>query len=264
MATCTPDKENLSLGSKPTADFTVTPLSGNANRVVINNTSSGEFMHSFDFGNGVKSSKNTDTVLYDAKGDYTVTLTAFGQGGYVTTTKKVSIANDYPGEEILKGGDMSSSSAQYWTRLTIGGGTQTTMAFVNDALKLSNTGDANGGIYQAVQVKAGKTYIFSATVKGDGATNTWVEVYFGTTAPAQGADYTDNNFIALNTWSGCGGSPFNGNLATIGCAGNGVGKSGRMTFSQSGTVYLVIKAGSCCGGNMGNGITIDDISLREK
>lgn len=263
MATCTPDKEGLSLGSKPTVDFTATPLSGNPNRIVITDNSKGAFMHSFNYGNGVTSTKSTDTVLYDSKGDYTVTLTAFGSGGYVKTSKTVSIAADYPGQEILQGGDMSSSSAQYWTLLNTGG-TQTSIQFTNGALQFSNTGDANGAIYQAVQVKAGKTYIFSANVKGDGATNTWLEVYFGTTVPKQGSDYTDNNFISMNTWSGCGGSPFNGNIATIGCGGSGVGKSGRMTFSQSGTVYLLFKGGSCCGGNMGNGITVDDVSLKEK
>src|SRR5581483_616111 len=52
MATCTPDKEGLSLGSKPTADFTATPLPGNPNRIVITDNSKGDFMHSFDYGNG--------------------------------------------------------------------------------------------------------------------------------------------------------------------------------------------------------------------
>jgi hypothetical protein len=98
-------------------------------------------------------------------------------------------------------------------------------------------------------------------VSGSGATDTWFEVYFGTTAPVANSDYTSGGIqIGLNTWNGCGNSAFNGNLATIGCSGSLVGKKGVVTFPQSGTIYLFIKTG---GANLGTGgISIDNIELR--
>ncbi|MCK7556617.1 hypothetical protein MKQ70_16960 [Chitinophaga sedimenti] len=145
--------------------------------------------------------------------------------------QKVTIAQDAPGVDILKGGDMETASAQFWTKLNTGG-TQTTIEFTGGALKFSNTGNTNGAIYQAVNVKAGREYTFSGTVKGGGATNTWFEVYIGKTVPVQGTDYSDNKFIALNTWSGCGGSAFDGDLAVIGCDGSGKGLGAKSNSRQ--------------------------------
>jgi hypothetical protein len=260
---CSRDDKDYTLGAKPAASFTATPLADFPNKVVVNNTTQGTFMYKWDFGNGQTSDKQTDTVLYDTKGEYTIKLDAFGHGGYGEATQTVTITNDYLGTDILKGGNMESDSQADWTVLNTGG-TQTNINFTNGELKFSDNADANGAIYQAVTVDKNKTYTFSADVHGDGATNTWFEVYFGTTVPTNGQDYTDNKYVALNTWAGCGGSSFNGNLALIGCDGNGSGKNGYIKFSQSGTVYLVIKAGSCCGGNMGNGIYLDNVMLREK
>jgi hypothetical protein len=259
---CTPDAKDVALPAKPAVSFTATPVAGNPNLVAIKSTSPNTFLWSWDLGNGTTSKKETDTVLFDTKGQYVIKLNAFGAGGYSTATQTITIANDYPGVEILKGGNMDAASQANWTILNTGG-TQTSITFTNGALKFSNTGNTNGAIYQALSVKAGKKYTFSADVAGGGATNTWFEVYVGKTVPTQGSDYSDNKFIALNTWSGCGGSAFSGNLALIGCDGSGAGKGGVMTFTQTGTVYLVIKGGSS-GGNMGTGITIDNISVKEK
>lgn len=261
---CTPDSKNFSLPATiPTVTFTATPLASNPNFIVIKNTTPAAFLLLWDLGNGTTSKKETDTVLYDVKGTYTLTLNAFNGGGKTTATETITIANDYLGVEKLQGGDMETASQSKWTVLNTGS-TQTGIAFTNGVLKFTNSGDANGAIYQAVNVIAGKKYTFAADVAGNGASNTWFEVYFGKKVPVQGSDYSDNQFIALNTWAGCGGSPFNGNLSSIGCGGAGVGKNGVMTFSTTGTVYLVLKVGSCCGGNLGTGITIDNISLKEK
>lgn len=260
---CTPDSKEVALPAKPVVSFTATPLASNPNIIVIQNTTANTFQLLWDLGNGMTSRKQADTVLYDTKGQYVIKLNAFNAGGYSTATQTVTIANDYPGVEVLQGGNMEGASQSNWTVLNTGG-TQTNIAFTNGVLKFSNTGGSNGAVYQAVNVKAGKTYTFSADVAGSGATNTWFEIYLGKTVPTQGTDYTDNKYISLNTWSGCGGSAFTGNLALIGCDGSGTGKLGKMTFSSTGTIYLVIKAGSS-GGTMGtSGITIDNVSLKEK
>src|SRR5690606_6749583 len=114
-------------------------------------------------------------------------------------------------------------------------------------------------------VLAGRNYKFSAKVSGSGATNSWMQVYFGTTAPVDGEDYGDGMYTGLNTWDGCGGSAFNGNLATLGCqgGGSGNGKAGAVTFAESGTIYLVFKVGSWDGNLGASGITLDDVKLQE-
>jgi PKD repeat protein len=261
---CTPDSKDFSLPATiPAVTFTATPLASNPNFIVVKNTTPGAFLLLWDYGNGSNSKKEADTVLYDAKGTYTLTLNAFNAGGKNSVSQTITIANDYYGVEKLQGGDMETASQSKWTLLNTGG-TQTGIAFTNGVLKFTNSGDANGGIYQAVNVIAGKKYTFAADIAGGGATNTWFEIYFGKTVPVQGTDYSDNQYIAMNTWAGCGVSPFSGNLATIGCGGTGAGKNGVMTFTTSGTIYLVMKVGSCCGGNLGTGMTIDNISLKEK
>lgn len=264
LSNCSPDSKTVDLPSKPQTAFTAVPLAGNPNMIILTSTTVNAFMYQWDLGNGNFSSKMVDTVLYDQKGQYVIKLNAFNTGGFTTATQTVTIANDYPGVELIKGGDMAAGSQQYWTMLNTGG-KQTTISFTGGVVNFSNSADANGAIYQAIPVKAGKTYTFSADVKGDAATNTWFEVYFGKTQPTQNADYSDNKFTSMNTWSGCGTSPFNGNLALIGCDGPGVGKAGKMTFATSGTIYLVIKAGSCCGGAMPvTGFSLDNVSVKEK
>lgn len=258
LAACKEDNLDIKLGAVPVPAFTVTPLTSNPNKIVVQSTTPGAFMWLWDFGNGSTARGETDTVLYTKKGDYDISLTAFGQGGSAAATQKVSIADDVKGLDLVKGGDMTDASD--WTVLNTGG-TQTTITFSDAGTVFTNADNSNGGIYQAIQVEAGAQYKFSANVAGSGATNTWFEVYFGTTAPAQGSDYSDNKFVSMNTWSGCGSGPFNGDIAAIGCDGSGTGANGMITFNDSGTVYLVIKAGSA-GGSLGaGGITLTNVSV---
>ncbi len=113
------------------------------------------------------------------------------------------------------------------------------------------------GVFQPVQVKANKNYKIDMKVAGSGASDTWLEVFVGTAVPSQGSDYSDGgNRLGLNTWSGCGNTPFNGLLSTIKCSGSG----NIVKFNTSGKVYIVIRSG---GGNLGTGgITISDIDFR--
>lgn len=251
-------ENDYSLGPLPVASFTATPLSSNPNKVVVTSTTKGAFEWLWNFGNNTSSRKETDTVIYDKKGTYQIMLYAFGQGGYDSAAQSITIASDIQGLNLVKGGDMSDPSA--WSVLNTGG-EQTTVTFTDSSAVFTTSGNSNGGIYQAIQVEAGAQYKFSANVQGSGATNTWFEVYFGTTVPADGSDYTDNKFVSLNTWAGCGTGPFNGDIADIGCSGSGTDAGGIITFSTSGTVYLVIKAGSAGGGFGSDGITLDNVSL---
>ncbi|QEM11628.1 DUF1735 domain-containing protein [Mucilaginibacter rubeus] len=113
------------------------------------------------------------------------------------------------------------------------------------------------GIVQPVQVRANKKYKIDMTVAGSGATDCWFEVYVGQGVPSEASDYADGGTrIALNTWNGCGKSPFNGLLSAISCAGSG----NVVSFPTSGTAYVLIRS---CGSSLGTtGIKITNVDFR--
>ncbi|WP_374164289.1 PKD domain-containing protein [Arcticibacter sp. MXS-1] len=260
FSACSPEEFKADNAPAPTASFTATPLAGQPNKIVLKSTTENAFLWNWDFGNGVKSRKEIDTVLFDQKGTYAVKLVINTKGGAATVTQNLQIENDYPGVNILPGGDAASASQQYWTVLNTGG-TQTNVSFANNSINFSNSGDSNGAIFQAVDVKAGKSYALSARVSGQGASNSWMEIDLHEKAPVQGTDYGSGKVVGINTWTGCGKTPFDGNIFDVGCDGP---KTKNIQFSQSGKVYLVIKAGSS-GGTLGaGGITVRDIKLNEK
>ena len=259
LSGCTPDNSAPALGSTPKASFTVAPVSGATNTFVCTAGTSGVFGWYWSTGNGSPvAGTASDTIHFAQHGNYRITLTAVGKGGYDTASQVVPVAGDDLGNTVIAGGTLDDVSASSWTALNTGG-PQTTFTFTSNGLVLSNTGNTNGAIYQAIPLQAGVNYKFSAQVSGSGATNSWIEFYIGATVPTQGNDYTDNKIYSLNTWAGCGGSPFNGNIVQIGCSGSGP-SSGTFTVATSGTYYVVIKAGSS-GGTLGSGVTVADIAL---
>lgn len=263
VSACTPESSDKELGPLPTATFTAEPLDGNPNKIVVNNTTPGGFLFEWTDDNGHKSTRATDTLSYFQQGEYTIQFTVFTNGGYAKTAKKVTIAQNAETQDILKGGSMEAGSEQFWTVLNTGG-SQTDIKIENGLMRFSNTGNTNGAIYQKVSVKAGKSYVFSAQVAGNGATNSWFEIYIDAAVPKQGSDYSGNKYISLNTWSGCGAVKFAGDLAIIGCDGTGKNKNGIMSFTKTGDIYIVIKAGSS-GGTLGTGgITIDNVKFLEE
>ncbi len=262
---CTPDSEDLTLGATPDVSFTAAVLPGNPNKVALQNTTTGAFAYTWYNGGATPVSwKQTDTLTFSKKGEYTISLVAYGAGGSSSASQQITIAQDMPGVDILKGGNMEAGADAFWTILNTGG-PQTSITFTGGKLKFESLpGGCNGGIYQEVTVKKDVEYTVSAIVKGGGAAETWFEVIFGTTEPAQGSDYSGNKWNSINTWSGCGIANFEGDLATIGCSGTGVGAGGKITFDASGKVYMVIKGGCGGAGTFGpNGITIDDVKLIE-
>jgi hypothetical protein len=261
LSGCTPDNKSETLGTLPKASFTVAPLAGKANTWVATASTDGVFQFEWNAGLGSGSllGAATDTVFYDSIGVYRLTLTAFGHGGFDTASQLIEVDSNAPLINVLANPSLITDSA--WTILNTGG-TQTTISFTPQGLNLSNTSaGSNGGVYQAVQVTAGPIYTFSANVQGSGATNSWVEFYFGTSTPVQGSDYTDNKLWSLNTYSGCGMNPFNGNVVVLNCAGTG-SSTGQIKFATSGTIYFLIKAGSVGPGTLGTGgVTVSNVEL---
>ena len=76
-------------GSKPTADFTASPVSGNAPLRVqfINNSSGSPTSYHWDFGDGNTSNQQSPVHKYQKNGKYTVALTATNEFGQDTKTE---------------------------------------------------------------------------------------------------------------------------------------------------------------------------------
>jgi hypothetical protein len=245
------------------ASFTLTTV--DANNYVARVKDSSYIFSKWDLGNGSGAAigKSTQPVFLPDAGTYTITHYAVGKGGATfTSAQTITVATSDPARgNLVQGGKFETAADESkWTRLIIGA---PAITWTLSGGKMVATGGSFGhsAIYQTIQVEANKDYRFAMTVSGSGATDTWFEVYFGTTVPVQNSDYTSGGIrIALNTWTGCGNTTFNGNIATIGCAGSLVGQNGKVRFTQAGTIYLLIKTG---GANLGtSGISIDNVELR--
>lgn len=85
LAACAPYEENDILLPDPSGSpiFSVNYLSGDSNRVVVTNLSTGFFDHSFSFPGGLptKSKRMTDTIFYTKAGDFVITLFASAEDG---------------------------------------------------------------------------------------------------------------------------------------------------------------------------------------
>lgn len=266
---CQPDKieEGLAPDTPLEASFTVSPIQGRTNRFLITNTTPGAIAAMWDVGNelGWAMGKMADTVFYPDAGTYTIKMQALNKAGklYDAEPKNVTVATGDPlSGNLIAGGKMNPGDDAKWTYLKIANNNNVIWTFADGKYTVTGTGGGHAGIYQAIQVEANKKYRFAMLVSGSGATDTWFEVYLNPTAPVQGSDYSAGGTqIGLNTWTGCGKTAFSGNLATIGCAGSLKGKNGEITFSQSGTIYLVIKCGT--NNSLGTtGISIDNVELR--
>ncbi len=260
---CTPDKGPGGLGAKPDAKFTVASLSGKINQYVVT-ASDAKAVFYWDKGDGSSRvlGSGTDTFYYKHAGNYRITMLMMNSGGYDTATQVVQVTAEDPGVNILQGSDMTDGS--YWTTLNTGG-PQTTFSLDGQGLNISNSANTNGAVYQAVKVNAGVPYTFSAMINGQGAKDSWVEFYIGTTAPVQGSDYTDNKLWSINTWSSCGLSSFNGDVVKIGCSGSG-DALGDFVPAKDEMVYIVIKAGSSSGtgGTLGaGGVNVTSVTLNK-
>lgn len=173
----------------------------------------------------------------------------------VITIKVTPSKNSLP-PNLVQGGNFNPADSSKWTVSNITPGV--TVSFVNGTALFSGGSWGQAAIYQAIQVQANQKYQIDMNVAGSGATDVWFEVYVGKAEPQQGVDYNDGGIrLSLNTWDGCGNTPFNGLLTDISCTG--VGK-GIIQFATSGTVYLLIKSG---GGSLGTtGISVDNVQIR--
>jgi PKD repeat protein len=82
----------------PKASFTVTPVAGQTNKYLLSSTSTGGFRYDWDRGTGtyLTNRNSTDTVYFPDRGNYTVRLLVFGQGGVDSTKQVINVSADDP------------------------------------------------------------------------------------------------------------------------------------------------------------------------
>lgn len=129
MAACTPDSQVGELGPVPTEDqvkFTITPNADNPNVVSFRNETPGTITAVWDLATG-SATGNTATGSYAIAGEYEVKLTVFTDGGHVSRTQTITIAQtnpamlDIPEYNFLTGGG-GNANGKTWVidRETLG------------------------------------------------------------------------------------------------------------------------------------------------
>lgn len=229
--------------------------------VTFSNQSTNSRYFSWNFGDATDASSTmSPTHSYDDEGTYNVTLTTTGRDGSTQTITKAVTVTAPP--NLVKGGKMNAADASYWSTITFSQGVA--LAIENGKMVARGGGWGHAGIYQKVNVVAGKTYVLDMIISGGGAEDTWFEVYADPTEPVQGmSDYGyGGKRMGFSTWCYGNNKAFDGILSSsaIACS-DAIGKN-IISFSQSGDVYLVIRTG---GSNLGStGISIDNITLTEQ
>jgi hypothetical protein len=242
--------------------FTITPVDGSANKFTLVAQTKNVLGSKWDLGDGAGSyiGKMTETIFLPDAGTYTITHGAIGRGGVINTaTKEIVVATPDPvAGNILKGGKLVDAAD--WAQWTIANpASSASITFASGSATLTASGWAGNGIYQAINVVAGKKYVIDMiTSSTTGCSNTWFEVYCGYSAPITGTDYSEGGKLrALSTWDGCAKTPFSGKISVVGCKPEN--NLGIFTATKTGIAYLVIRGG---GEDMKAGINIQNIEMR--
>ena len=260
---CSPDETGIGNGlTDPNVDasFTITPLDGEPNRFVLQAAKENVLRYKWDIGNGFYNAAATDTIFLPDAGTYTVSHQAIGRGGVMnTTSQEVDVATSDPvAGNIIQGGEFEDQAARdQWTVLKISE-TGANWSFNDGFATITASGSNQQAIYQAVEVEANKEYTIDMRVFSAGTDRVWFEVYASPEPPVQGSEYTAGG-ILMGTSSfdnGCGFSEYDGRLSQLGCKGSG----NKVTFDESGTIYLVIKSGGVSTGS--TGISVTNIEMR--
>ena len=262
-------------------DFTIT--SPNALSLGFDGTTSANVASAlWDFGDGTTSTSLKLMHQFPASGTYTVKLKISGFfSDAVEKTQTVTVTGT--GVNLLKGGDMESTDAQYWTIWSSQKDNPPVFGYTGDKPSGSggwgcvrfpsfanSSGSTNELIYQGVPVVAGKKYKLDALVKAPaGGKQEYIQFYMSTDANS----YVEatNMFLGFNNWHGWGAytsntSAINGGLYDLGIAngsyGFGYATSGVYTATATGTIFVGIQVG-CWQGNSNGDILIDNVNFTQ-
>ncbi|MDN3642848.1 hypothetical protein QWY87_09070 [Lutimonas halocynthiae] len=186
-----------------------------------------------------------------------------------------------PSANLVQDGEMNDTGKWSYKQLWTGSGQDVEHGFDNGEFKFIGTAEVqqtNAIIWQEIAVEKGKTYKFSAKIRSEGSTSSWLEVYFGKqSVEAAGDDYTDGGaevFVkSFGDNENCGVDAYNGEILEVASGGcplpedSLLDANGNVTFSEgdltsNGTIFLAIKAGNW-DGNFGTGIFVDNVVLKE-
>lgn len=251
------------------ASFTITPVEGAMNTYLLTAQTKGVIFSKWDTGDGAAVGKMNQVISLPDAGTYTITHTAYGAGAATgTASKQIVVAQTDPAKgNLVQGGTFATAADQAkWTSAKLSPSGAAFWSFgANGATIYSPGGWAQEGIYQAIEVVKDREYTVDMTVScPSGLKETFFEVYAGTSVPKPGVEYKDNLVMGIGTWDGCGVSKFSGRLSGVGCKKNeATGTvSNVVKFSQSGTIYLLIRSGSNATGN--EPITVTKVEFRGK
>jgi hypothetical protein len=265
LSSCKEDLVNNGFASsdKLDASFTVTSVSSSPNKFVLTSSNENYILSQWDLddGGGYARGNNKDTVFLPDAGTYSVKHKVMGAGGVfsdvATQTITVATSDLNSGNLILGNKFASAADIAEWTILDPAGTVPVTFSNGKCLIKSAGGWDSNG-VFQAISVVKGKEYkvdmVCSST---SGCSETWFEVYCGYSNPAGNTGYSEGGtLVTINTWNGSGTTAFSGKISAIGTATD---LKGIFTATQTGTVYLVIRAG---GNGMGDGIAFTNVEFR--
>ncbi len=248
--------------------FTIAPLV--ANKYKLTPTSDKNVIFSgWDLGIGSFTNNPGDTLFLPDAGSYNIRHFVVGAGGISSDTisQVITVATSDPksGNLILGGKFTNAADLAKWTIGGTGSGagvwtfTPATSPTASGKETLTASGYAGNGIYQAINVTAGKKYHIDMLVSSTtGLSDSWLEVYCDYTNPTTvTGDYSAGGTLySINTWNGSGKTPFSGKISVVGTPTT---KNGVFTATSTGTVYLVIRGG---GSNMQAGVSITNVEFR--
>jgi hypothetical protein len=273
LTSCEPDAPGAGNGltvASVDPSFTITPVEGKNNTYLLVSATDNVLNSYWKVGKAEFYGKMNLEIFLPDKGTYKVVHTAVGRGGTTDfATKEIIIAaNDPDRGNLVKGTSFLDAADQaQWTNLHLNTNGLATWTFTPGFATINASGNTSNqeGIYQEIDVVAGKEYIIDMQVSAkSGSPDFWFEVYAGKTVPTSGVIYTDNKVMGLSSEDGCGKEAFDGKLSAVGCVKNSAtDKVGNVVkFAETGKVYLVIRGGG--NGFTATGITITEVEFRGK
>uniref|UniRef100_UPI00404A8120 PKD domain-containing protein n=1 Tax=Flavobacterium sp. TaxID=239 RepID=UPI00404A8120 len=255
LTNCSDDFNATKIPTSEDAQFTFSFDPDNPNKVIFNATTPSDknwYTH-WSFGDNSSAEGYETSKIFLRAGDYDVRFKIFTEGGTAESVQTIVINEDFQGPNVLLNGEFNGTAP--WIILPISDGVN--VSFDNNDAKWTGGGGGHVGIYQPFQVLANNLYQISMDIKGGPLTDSWFEVYVGMQVPVDGQDYTDGGMrLTLNTWAGCGNTPFDDDFSAISCAGSG----STFEFPTAGTAYIVIRGGGSDFGS--NGVTVDNVAIR--
>ena len=276
----------------PVADFNFDVLD---KEVTFSNASKDAQSFTWTFGDGNSSTDISPVHTYENYGDYEVKLVATSTDGTTDeVTKSVSVIDAceiWDGtqtDNLIKGGQFEFCDDKYWNMVRSEQPDHVKYAFGHEDY---NPNDGTDGalyiypdnddtsedeatiFYQEIEATSGE-YQLDALVKLKGEssadptsamTDYWMQIYIGKSAPVDGEDYTDGQTSGwiYGAWTGWAYEipQTDGPLVHNLLAANVASEEGKFNLDD-GKYYVVVKVGKGGAGSFGDGIAIDNLSLK--